>query len=79
MTSVSLLCCFILQTAYNLIQREVSSTVLPMILDNASRKGLILHLWHINPHLVLRGFVDFVAKDSDSINRILDICQETKV
>lgn len=68
-----------IHTAYNLIQHEVSSTLLPRILDNASRKGLILHLWHINPHLVLRGFVDFVAKDSDSINRILDICQETKI
>ncbi|KMT00009.1 hypothetical protein BVRB_1g018420 isoform D [Beta vulgaris subsp. vulgaris] len=68
-----------IHTTYNLLQHEVSSTVLPMIIANASRKGVILHLWHINHQLVLRGFADILASGSDSVHRILDICQETKI
>lgn len=40
---------------------------------------MILHLWHVNPNLVLRGFVDSLNCDPDSMTRILDICQEQKV
>ncbi|KAL2892492.1 CCR4-NOT transcription complex subunit 1 [Bienertia sinuspersici] len=68
-----------IHTTYNLLQHEVSSIVLPMIIANAGSKGVILHLWHINHYLVLRGFADVLANDSDSIHRILDICQETKI
>ncbi|KNA22767.1 hypothetical protein SOVF_031520 isoform A [Spinacia oleracea] len=68
-----------IHTTYNLLQHEVSSTVLPMIIANAGSKGVILHLWHINHYLVLRGFADVLANDPDSIHRILDICQETKI
>ncbi|KAK9742789.1 hypothetical protein RND81_03G197500 [Saponaria officinalis] len=68
-----------IHTTYNLLQREVSSTALPMVIANASRKGFVLHLWHINYGLVLRGFVDMLTKDPDSIHRILDLCQEMKI
>lgn len=68
-----------LQTAYNLLQQEVSLIVFPMILKSAVGSGMILHLWHVNPNLVLRGFVDSQNNDADSIVRIVDICQELKV
>ncbi|KAL9234369.1 hypothetical protein vseg_009249 [Gypsophila vaccaria] len=68
-----------IHTTYNLLQHEVSSTALPNVIANASRKGFVLHLWHINHGLVLRGFVDILTKDSDSVHRILDLCQEMKI
>ncbi|KAM1140419.1 hypothetical protein ACFX19_041194 [Malus domestica] len=66
-------------TAYNLLQYEVSFTVFPMMVKNAMGIGMINHLWHINTSLVLRGFVDAHNCDPDSIARILDICQELKI
>ncbi|XP_075501008.1 uncharacterized protein LOC142539437 isoform X2 [Primulina tabacum] len=66
-------------TAYNLIQHEVSSAVLPMVLKNVSGNSLILHLWHDNPNLLLRGFVDATNIDPDNYSRILDACQELKI
>jgi CCR4-NOT transcription complex subunit 1 len=68
-----------LQTAYNLFQREVSMIVFPMIVKSAVGSGIILHLWHVNPNLVMRGFVDCLNNDADGISRIVDICQELKV
>lgn len=41
--------------------------------------GMILHLWHVNPDLVLRGFVDVHIIDPNNMTRILDICKELKV
>lgn len=70
---------FLLQTPYNLLQHEVSSIVFPVILKSAVASGMILHLWHVNPNLVLRGIIDSQNNDVDSITRILDICQELKV
>lgn len=68
-----------LQTAYNLLQQEVSLIVFLMIVKSGVGSGMILHLWHVNPNLVLRGFVDSQNNDADSIVRIVDICQELKV
>ncbi|XP_040991398.1 CCR4-NOT transcription complex subunit 1-like isoform X2 [Juglans microcarpa x Juglans regia] len=68
-----------INTAYNLIQYEVSLTVFPIIVKNPMGNGMILHLWHVNPNLVLRGFVDSVNCDPDGMTRILDICQELKI
>ncbi|KAM2315114.1 hypothetical protein ACFX1S_028052 [Malus domestica] len=66
-------------TLYNLLQYEVSYTVFPMMVKNATGSGIINHLWHINTSLVLRGFMDSHNCDPDSIARILDICQELKI
>lgn len=68
-----------MQTAYNLLQYEVSFTVFPVIVKNAMNSGMILHLWHVNPNLVLRGFIDSLNFDPDCMTRILEICQELKV
>lgn len=68
-----------MQTAYNLLQYEVSITVFPVIVKNVMNSGMILHLWHVNPNFVLRGFIDSVNSDPDSMTRILEICQELKV
>lgn len=68
-----------MQTAYNLIQNEVASAVLPMALKSASASGLIFTLFHVNPNMLLRGLIDAVDLDPDSVSRILDTCQEIKV
>lgn len=68
-----------MQTAYNLIQNEVASAVLPMALKNASGNSLIFTLWHVNPNMLLRGLIDAVNLDPDNVSRILDACQELKV
>ncbi|KAI4368425.1 hypothetical protein MLD38_016982 [Melastoma candidum] len=68
-----------INSVYGLIQSDVCSLVLPMILKNAGGVGMILYLWHVNPILVLRGFVDAVNLDSGSVFRILDVCQELKI
>ncbi|RZC20257.1 CCR4-NOT transcription complex subunit 1 isoform D [Glycine soja] len=68
-----------INTAYNLLQQEVSLIVFLMIVKSGVGSGMILHLWHVNPNLVLRGFVDSQNNDADSIVRIVDICQELKI
>ncbi|XP_040995071.1 CCR4-NOT transcription complex subunit 1-like isoform X1 [Juglans microcarpa x Juglans regia] len=68
-----------INTAYNLLQYEVSFTIFPIIVKHAMGSGMILHLWHVNPNLVLRGFVDSLNYDPDNMTRILDICQELKI
>ncbi|KAL5134617.1 CCR4-NOT transcription complex subunit 1 [Glycine soja] len=68
-----------INTAYNLLQQEVSLIVFLMIVKSGVGSGMILHLWHVNPNMVLRGFVDSQNNDADSIVRIVDICQELKI
>ncbi|KAL9175940.1 hypothetical protein ABFS82_02G145600 [Erythranthe guttata] len=67
------------KTAYNLIQNEVASAVLPMTLKKASGNSLIFSLWHVNPSMLLRGLVDAMNLDPDNIARILEACQELKI
>ncbi|KAK6936303.1 CCR4-NOT transcription complex subunit 1, HEAT repeat [Dillenia turbinata] len=68
-----------INTAYNLLQCEVSSTVFPMIVGNATGGGMLLNLWDINPKLVLHGFVDMIKIDQNNMVRIMDICEEIKI
>lgn len=68
-----------LQTAYNLLQYEVSSTVFPMVLRHALGDSVILHLWRVNPYMALQGFIDSMNSDLDNLTRVLDACQESKV
>ena len=69
----------LLQTAYNLIQREVLSVVFPLIITNSQDSGFILHLWHQNAELVLWGILNAQNLKVDSILRIIEICHELKV
>ncbi|KAI3984606.1 hypothetical protein MKX01_040483 [Papaver californicum] len=66
-------------TAYNLLQYEVLSSVFPMVLGNFSRAGVILHLWKVNPNVVLRGLLVVQNLDSESMMKTFGICQELKV
>ncbi|KAL2514000.1 transcription regulator [Forsythia ovata] len=66
-------------TAYNLLQHEVSSAVFPMVLRHVLGNSVILHLWHVNPYMLLRGFIDAVSSDPDNLTRVLDACQELKM
>ncbi|KAK2650679.1 hypothetical protein Ddye_018168 [Dipteronia dyeriana] len=68
-----------INTAYNLIQYEVLYTVFPMIIKDTVGSSMILHIWHVNPNLVLWGFVDAHNLEPESMVRILDICQEQKI
>lgn len=68
-----------MQTTYNLLQHEVSSVVLPVILKDASASGILLSLWHVNPPFLLRALNDALNIDADNMNRVLDLCQELKV
>ncbi|KAI3874808.1 hypothetical protein MKW98_019381 [Papaver atlanticum] len=66
-------------TAYNLLQYEVLSSVFPMVLGNFSRAGVVLHLWNDNPNVVLRGLLDVQNFDSESMMKFFGICQELKI
>ncbi|KAI3865837.1 hypothetical protein MKX03_035790, partial [Papaver bracteatum] len=66
-------------TAYNLLQYEVLSSVLPMVLGNFSKAGVVLHLWNDNPNVVLRGLLDVPNFDSESMMKFFGICQELKI
>ncbi|XWS60105.1 hypothetical protein CRYUN_Cryun07bG0005900 [Craigia yunnanensis] len=67
-----------INTAYNLLQHDVSSTIFPMVVEN-SMGSLILHLWHSNSKFVARGFMDMIKADQSSIIRMLAICYEQKI
>ena len=69
----------LLQTSYNLLQNEVSFTVFPLILKSPAAGGMMLYLWHLNPNLVLRGFVEADNVESHIMTKILEVCQEIKV
>ncbi|KAE8699711.1 transcription factor UNE10-like [Hibiscus syriacus] len=66
-------------TAYNLLQHDVTSAVFPIIIKNSLGAGLILQLWNVNSNLVLRGFVEVQNTEPDSMIRILEVCQESKI
>ncbi|CAM0956224.1 unnamed protein product [Alopecurus aequalis] len=67
-----------INTAYNLLQYEVLSCVFPSILKDTKHSSLLNHLWHLNPSLTLRGFVD-AHSDISCFLRIVDICQDLKI
>ncbi|KAK4839920.1 hypothetical protein QYF36_025957 [Acer negundo] len=67
-----------INTTYNLLQCDVSSTVFPLIVANSLR-SMILNLWHSNSKLVVRGFIEMARTDQGNILRILDICQDLKI
>ncbi|CAH8310228.1 unnamed protein product [Eruca vesicaria subsp. sativa] len=68
-----------IQTGYNLIQREVVSVILPVLITNSQESGFILNLWHQNAELVLWGIVNAQNLKSDGILRIIEICHELKI
>lgn len=70
---------FLLQTTYNLLQHEVALIVFPIMLKNVVGSGMILHLWHVNPNLVLHGIIYSQNNDLDSSVRIVEVCEELKV
>jgi CCR4-NOT transcription complex subunit 1 len=53
--------------------------VFPLIIKSAAGSGMMLYLWHLNPNLVLRGFVDAHNVEPNIMTEILDACQELKV
>jgi CCR4-NOT transcription complex subunit 1 len=67
-----------INTPYNLLQYEVLSCVFPMILKDTTYSSLMNSLWHVNPYLTLRGFVDSHS-DANCLLRTVEICQDLTV
>ncbi|XP_021286308.1 CCR4-NOT transcription complex subunit 1-like [Herrania umbratica] len=67
-----------INTAYNLLQHDVSSTIFPIVVEK-SMGSLILHLWHSNSKFVACGFMDMIKADESSIIGMLAICHEQKI
>jgi CCR4-NOT transcription complex subunit 1 len=67
-----------INTTYNLIQHEVLSHVFPAMLKNNTHSRLMNYLWHINPYLTLRGFVD-AHSDISCLLRTVEICEDLKI
>ncbi|KAL6645362.1 hypothetical protein ACP70R_016970 [Stipagrostis hirtigluma subsp. patula] len=65
-------------TVYNLLQYEVLSCIFPSILKDTTKLNVVNYLWHINPYMTLRGFVD-AHPDPDCFLRIVDVCQDLKI
>ncbi|KAK1424941.1 hypothetical protein QVD17_20282 [Tagetes erecta] len=66
-------------TPYNLLQHEVSKSVLPMLLKDSSKSGIILGLWHVNPLLLSRALNDSISLDPENIYRVVDLFQELQI
>ncbi|VAI11395.1 unnamed protein product [Triticum turgidum subsp. durum] len=67
-----------INTAYNLLQFEVLSCAFPAILKDTTKRNVVNYLWHINPCLTLRGFVD-AHSDPSCLLRIVDVCHDLKI
>uniref|UniRef100_A0A0E0BDM2 Transcription regulator n=1 Tax=Oryza glumipatula TaxID=40148 RepID=A0A0E0BDM2_9ORYZ len=67
-----------INTPYNLLQYEVLSCVFPMILKDTTYSSLMNSLWHVNPYLTLRGFVDSHS-DANCLLRTVEICQDLTI
>uniref|UniRef100_A0A0D9XMB8 CCR4-Not complex component Not1 C-terminal domain-containing protein n=1 Tax=Leersia perrieri TaxID=77586 RepID=A0A0D9XMB8_9ORYZ len=65
-------------TAYNLLQYEVLSCVFPVIMKDSTYNSLMNSLWHVNPYLTLRGFVDSHS-DINCLLRTVEICQDLTI
>ncbi|XP_059312955.1 uncharacterized protein LOC132064095 isoform X1 [Lycium ferocissimum] len=68
-----------INTAYNLLQHEVSAAAFPVMLKNAAASGMILHLWHVNTSILCWGLVQALNVDLDNMHKVLDACQELKI
>ncbi|KAL0866576.1 hypothetical protein Bca101_045694 [Brassica carinata] len=68
-----------IKTAYNLIQREVVSVILPVLITNSQDSGFLLNLWHQNTELVVWGILNAQNLKSDGILKIIEICHELKI
>uniref|UniRef100_A0A6N2L7C3 CCR4-NOT transcription complex subunit 1 n=1 Tax=Salix viminalis TaxID=40686 RepID=A0A6N2L7C3_SALVM len=68
-----------INTAYSLLQHEVSFMAFPLLVKSVAGRGMMLYLWHLNPNLLLRGFVDAHNVEPNIMTEILDACQELKI
>ncbi|CAN6860963.1 unnamed protein product [Brassica oleracea] len=68
-----------IETACNIIQREVVSDVLPLMIKNTQDIGFVLNLWQLNRELVIWGLLDAQNLGLDSMLRIIDIFHELKI
>ncbi|CAF1714938.1 unnamed protein product [Brassica napus] len=68
-----------IETACNIIQREVVSDLLPLMIKNTQDIGFVLNLWQLNREFVIWGLLDAQNLGPDSMLRIIDIFHELKI
>ncbi|XP_024989142.1 CCR4-NOT transcription complex subunit 1-like [Cynara cardunculus var. scolymus] len=66
-------------TPYNLLQDEVSSAVLPMLLKDDSKREIVLKLWHVNPVFFSRALKDALNFDPENIYRVINLLEELEI
>ncbi|KAM7508804.1 hypothetical protein LguiA_019257 [Lonicera macranthoides] len=67
-----------INTAFNLLPYKVASAVFSVVLESAAGNRMALHIWNVNPNILLRGFIDTLKTDPDHMIKVLDLCQELK-
>ncbi|KFK30583.1 hypothetical protein AALP_AA6G000600 [Arabis alpina] len=68
-----------IKTAYNVIQREVVSAILPGMIKNTQDSGFFLNLWQLNRELVIWGLLDAQTCGPDTMFTIIKICHDLEI
>ncbi|MFS8026792.1 putative CCR4-Not complex component, Not1, MIF4G-like domain superfamily [Helianthus anomalus] len=66
-------------TPYNLLPHEVAKSVLPMLLEDSSKRGILLRVWGVNPLLVSRALNHVLVLDLENMNKVVDLFQELEI
>lgn len=66
-------------TPFNLLQREVSSIVLPMLLKHDSKGEIVLNLWHANPVFFSRALNDALNSGPENTNRVVNLLEDLQI
>uniref|UniRef100_A0A251S102 Putative CCR4-NOT transcription complex subunit 1, HEAT repeat protein n=1 Tax=Helianthus annuus TaxID=4232 RepID=A0A251S102_HELAN len=66
-------------TPYNLLPHEVAKSVLPMLLEDSSKSGILLRVWGVNPLLLSRALNHVLVLDLENMNKVVDLFQELEV
>ncbi|KAL4585826.1 hypothetical protein LXL04_010452 [Taraxacum kok-saghyz] len=71
--------CINLKTPQNLIQHEISSTVLPLLLKDAEMSEPVLDLWNANPPFFSRALNALLTLNPENMHKIVELLQESEV
>ncbi|KAM0010325.1 putative MIF4G-like domain superfamily, CCR4-NOT transcription complex subunit 1, HEAT [Helianthus debilis subsp. tardiflorus] len=66
-------------TPYNLLPHEVAKSVLPMLLEDSSKSGILLRVWGVNPLLLSRALNHVLVLDLENMNKVVDLFQELEI
>ncbi|XP_076921041.1 uncharacterized protein LOC143582328 [Bidens hawaiensis] len=66
-------------TSGNLLQHEVSVSVLPMVFKDSSKSGIILRLWDANPLLLSRALKHSLVLDLENMSKVVDLFEKLEI